>query len=81
MEEDSESLAEYEGDELGEIGEEAGDYAERFYELSEREYESELEVDEEVNGLLNEMERDFFFGGLKKRLKKAGKGLLKKGLK
>ena len=77
-EEDSE--LELEADE-GEYGGGSGDYAERFFELSEKGYESESEADEEVNGLLNEMERDFFWGGLKKRLKRAGKGLLKKGLK
>jgi len=77
---DSEFEAEFR-DEQGEVEEETGDYAERFYELSQRNYESESEVDQEVAGILNEMERDFFFGGLAKRLKSAGKGLLKKGLK
>ncbi|HKR00635.1 MAG TPA: hypothetical protein VJT09_08175 [Pyrinomonadaceae bacterium] len=85
LEGDYGSLAEMEGDEF-EIEEETGDeetggYADRFYELSERGYESEADMDHEVNDLLNEMERDYFFGGLKKRLKSAGKGLLKKGLK
>lgn len=85
--EDSETDEEYEEDselefeDESEFAAESGDYAERFFELSEREFESESEADEEVNGLLNEMERDFFWGGLKKRLKRAGKGLLKKGLK
>ena len=68
--------------EFEEIEEEsADDYAERFHELSQRQFEAESEVDDAVNGLLNEMERDFFFKGLRKKLKKAGKGLLKKGLK
>lgn len=46
-------------------------YANRFYEISEREYETEAEIDKEINGLLNEMERDFF--NWKGLLKKAGK--------
>ncbi|MBI5215383.1 MAG: hypothetical protein HY960_06480 [Ignavibacteriae bacterium] len=54
-------------------------YAERLYELSTRSYENEYEVDQEVDRILNEMERDFFFKGLGRRLKRAGKGLLKKG--
>jgi hypothetical protein len=81
LEEDSENLREFEGDELEEVQRESGDYADRLHELSQRESESESEVDEEVNGLLDEMEREFFFGGLKKRLKRAGRGLLRKGLK
>jgi len=61
--------------------EEPADYAERFYELSLREFESEAEVDDAVNKLLNEMEREYFFKGLWKKLKKGGKWLLKKGIK
>lgn len=73
-------------EEYEEVEEEsANDYAERFYELSQREYESEAAMDDAVNGILNEMERDYFFGKLKKswkRLKKKGLGrLLQKGLK
>jgi len=61
--------------------ESADDYADRFYELSQKSFESESEVDDPVNGLMTEIERDFFWKGLRKKLKKAGKGLLKKGLK
>ena len=60
---------------------ETGDYAERFYELSQMEFESESELDRELEGLLNGMERDYFFGGIKKFIKSKGKGLIKKGLK
>jgi hypothetical protein len=59
---------------------EAGGYADRFYELSQREFESESELDDEVRGIVNEMERDFFWGKWKKRLKSIGGRLLKKGL-
>jgi len=55
--------------------------AARFTELSSRSFESEPAVDEGLSELLGEMEREYFFGNLKKKLKKAGMGLLKKGLK
>jgi hypothetical protein len=45
------------------------DLAQRFFELSQRQFESENEVDSAVNGLLNEVERQFFF---KRLLKKKG---------
>src|SRR5688572_25362314 len=48
-------------------------YGERFYELSSRRFESELEAESEVNGILFEIERDYFFGRLKKALKKGVK--------
>src|SRR5215467_2362016 len=57
------------------------EFANRFYELSTRTYESEFEMDDAIDSLVNEMEREFFFKKLGKKLKKAGKGLLKKGLK
>ncbi len=56
------------------------DYAERFYELSQQEFESEAEIDERVNEILDEMEREYFFGGLWKKAKNAAKGLAKKGI-
>lgn len=73
-------------EEFEEVEEEStGDYAERLYEISRKEYESESEVDDAVNEVLNEMERDYFFGSLKKRwkrFKRRGLGrLLRKGLK
>ncbi len=64
-----------------ELEEKITDYGDRFYELSQREFESEVEVDDAVNRLLTEMERDFFFKGLWRKIKKGGKWLLKKGLK
>ena len=66
-------------------GESTGDYAERFYELAQTGFESETEVDERLNEVFREMERDFFWGKIKsgfKRLKNKGLGkLLQKGLK
>jgi len=65
-------------------GEGSNDYGERFYELSQRQFESESEADNAVNGLLNEMERDYFWGKLKRLAKKGFKwglkNLVKKGL-
>jgi hypothetical protein len=67
--------SELEGPEEGE-----GGYAQRFYELSDREFESEAERDAAIDGLLGEMEREYFFGGLLKKAKNAAKRLAKKGL-
>lgn len=68
-----------------EVEEKYSDYAERLYEISMRSHESESEVDDAVNEVLNNMERDYFFGSLKKKwkqFKKRGLGrLLQKGLK
>jgi hypothetical protein len=90
MEDDSAGELEFEDDTAGELDDPAGElelgdgvesFAERFYELGQGSYESEYELDEGVNELVTQMEHEFFFGSLKKRLKSAGKGLLKKGLK
>jgi hypothetical protein len=65
-------------------GEEEGDYAQRFYELSQREFESEVERGAAVDGLLGEMEREYFWGGFKKLKSLARKGMqiaAKAGLK
>ena len=55
-------------------------FAERFYKLSGRNFKTETELDSEINGILNEIERDYFFKGLLEKTKKGGKLLLKKGL-
>ena len=70
------SLQEFEGSD-----EEGGDYAERFYELSQMEFESESDLDREMENILEEMQREYFFGGVGKFLKSKAKGLVKKGLK
>ena len=84
---DSESDEEYESDyedsyeseyEYESQDGETSGYADRFYELAQMEYESESELDQEVNGILNEMEQDFFWGAAKRFLKKRGPGLLGK---
>ncbi|HEU5320738.1 MAG TPA: hypothetical protein VFX28_08040, partial [Methylomirabilota bacterium] len=61
---------EVEPDEELELPEDAAGYAERFYELSQREFESESEVDEAVGRIVDEMEREYFFGALKKLARK-----------
>lgn len=70
---------EYDGEfEYESVGGESSQYADRFYELAQMEFESESELDQEVNGILNEMEQDFFWGSAKRFLKKRGRGLLGK---
>jgi hypothetical protein len=63
-----------------ETGDSPDGFAERFYELGQGSYESEYELDDSVNEIVGQMEREFFFSAIKKRLKNAGKSLLKKGL-
>lgn len=55
-------------------------FAERFLELAAREYESETEVDAAVNGVLHDMEREYFFKGLRSKLGSLGKKYLARGL-
>jgi hypothetical protein len=55
-------------------------FAEKFYELSSRTFKTKTELDAAVNGILNEIERGYFFKGLLKKTGKSGKALLKKGL-
>jgi hypothetical protein len=45
------------------------DHARRLFELSFRGFESERELELEVDSVLREIERDYFFGPLKKRMK------------
>jgi cell division protein FtsL len=56
-------------------------FAEKFYELSSKKFKTENELDTAVNGILNEIERDYFFKGLLKKTGKSGRALLKKGLR
>jgi hypothetical protein len=93
MEGDEDNLSEneldalYEGLEDNDLQSEIDDdisseYGMRFYELSNRSFESDGDRDLAINGLLNEMERDFFFKKMFKKLKKGGiKGVFKKALK
>lgn len=64
----------------------AQEYVERLMELSAREFESESEVDQALNEVLDGMAREYFFGRLRKGIKSLAKnrvlrGLAKKGLK
>lgn len=55
------------------------DYAERFFELSQREFESETEIDEALNEIFDDMQREYFsFGGFIKNAAKKGFNLAKK---
>ena len=66
---------------LGEIQTPTDNLAQKFFELSESNI-SDNEADSAINGLLNEVERQFFFGkllkkGLGKKLFNIGKGFVK----
>ena len=55
-------------------------FAEKFYELSTRKFKSETDLDNAINAVLNEIERECFFKGLLAKTSKGGKLLLKKGV-
>lgn len=55
-------------------------YATRFNELALREFESPIELENEINQLLGEMEQDYFFGKIGKLASRAGRGLIKRGI-
>jgi hypothetical protein len=67
-----------------EIGTAGSDYSERLAEIASREFESESEVDSALGEVLNDIEREYFFGALKRGWKKLKRGplgaLAKKGL-
>ena len=52
---------------------EYGNYAQRFYELSIKGFANESEIEGPLSNILGEMERDFFFKSLKKKMKKSFK--------
>ena len=58
------------------------EFTERFYELGQRQFEFEFEVDRALTGVLNDMEREYFLGGLVKKLGRSRlvRGLVRKGL-
>lgn len=73
-------------DESGEVSGSDQEYVERFLEIASREFESESEVDQAMNEVLDDMSREYLFGGIVRGLKKLGKNkvfrsLAKKGLK
>lgn len=91
LKEEEESLSPEEGELEGEFDEELegeewsekralDPFAEKFYELSGRAFKTKTELDAAVNGILNEIERGYFFKGLLKKTGKSGKRLLKKGI-
>lgn len=46
------------------------EYEDRLYSALSGEYESSFEMEQEIDRVLHEMEKDYFFGGIKKFLKK-----------
>lgn len=52
----------------------AGSFAEQLSELSSREFESESELDGALSRVLGEMEQEFFFGGLAKKIARSKLG-------
>jgi hypothetical protein len=79
LEQDSENEMETDSENEMELEIESS-YETRLYEIFNNSYESELEFENNLNEVLHEMEKDFFFGSLKKWVKKKGgiKGLLAK---
>ena len=76
-----ESDSEFESENDNEFEFEAeNSYESRLYEILNNNYESELEFENNLNEVLHEMEKDYFWGGLKKWVKKKGgvSGLLAK---
>jgi hypothetical protein len=59
---------------------EGASYADRLRELSHTEFESEAQLDQEVRDIVDEMEREYFFGKWGSRLRKIGGGLVRQGL-
>jgi hypothetical protein len=80
---------EFEFEDAAGDGDESGrerEFVERLLELSGREFESSAQVDQSLNEVLDDMEREFFFGALKRGVKRLAKSrvlrsLAKKGLK
>jgi hypothetical protein len=67
-----ESDSEYDSESDSEFEFEADSYESRLYEILNNNYESELEFENNLNEVLHEMEKDYFWGGLKKWVKKRG---------
>src|SRR5262245_36345415 len=93
MEGDEESASSYEGredleslpseeaeanEEFEDLDHEGSEYADRLFELSQREFESESELESEVQQVLNEIEQEFFFNSIRNKWKKFKKGALGK---
>ncbi|TXH37037.1 MAG: hypothetical protein E6Q98_09065 [Rhodospirillaceae bacterium] len=87
LDEEFEQDEEFEADdESGDVSGQDQEYVERFLEIASREFESESEVDQAMNEVLDDMSREYLFGGLVRGIKKLGKSkilrsLAKKGLK
>lgn len=58
----------------------SGEFVERFLEISGRQFESSYEVDEAMGEVLDDIEREYFFGAIKRGLKKLSKNKLLRSL-
>jgi hypothetical protein len=67
-----ESDSEYDSEHDNEFEFEADSYESRLYEILNNNYESELEFENNLNEVLHEMEKDYFWGAAKKWIKKRG---------
>jgi hypothetical protein len=56
------------------------EFVERFMEIGTRQFESSYEVDEAMGEVLDDIEREYFFGAIKRGLKKLSKNKLLKSL-
>jgi len=56
------------------------EYVERFLEISSRQFETSYEADEALGEVLDDIEREYFFGAIKRGLKKLSKNKLLKSL-
>lgn len=66
---------EFEGDD-----DRAYEFVERFMEISGRQFETSYEVDAAMNEVLDDIEREYFFGAIKRGLKKLSKNKLLRSL-
>jgi hypothetical protein len=55
-------------------------FARRLFELTQA-HEDGRDIDHDLDKVLDDMEREYFFGGLGQKLKKAGARLVKKGMR
>lgn len=56
-------------------------YGDRLADLASREYEDEAQLEVAVREVLDDMEREYFFGRFGKFVKKAGRSLVKRGMR
>ncbi len=77
---ESELEALIEDEREGAFDDEEDRYARRFYELTQREYESGREFEAAVAEVIDDLEREYFFGSLKKALGRGARALAKRAI-